>query len=87
MLKGFFSFLGVLPDPENCKCFYICNQVNEAVHECCNRKELFDARILNCNHEYMVNCGNRPMPGQTTTTKKTTPITIKTTARNFMKAI
>merc|ERR1711963_39650 len=72
--------LGVVPDPDNCQCFYICNTLGEAVRECCNRKELFDAKILNCNHEYLVNCGNRPKPGEkTTTTKRTTTKTTTTT--------
>ena len=66
---------GVLPDPVNCKCFYICNQVHEAVHECCNREELFDPKILNCNWAYAVDCGDRPLPGETTT-RKTTPTTV-----------
>ena len=60
----------------NCKCFYICNQVHEAVHECCNREELFDPKILNCNWAYAVDCGDRPLPGETTTTRKTTPTTV-----------
>ena len=71
----------MVPDPDNCQCFYICNALGEAVRECCNRKELFDAKILNCNHEYLVNCGNRPKPGETTTTttKRTTTKTTTTT--------
>ena len=57
---------GVQPDPENCQCFYICN-FNEAVHECCNREELFDAKFLVCNHDYLVDCDVRPHPGESTT--------------------
>ena len=77
VLDPYFSFWfkGVLPDPVNCKCFYICNQVHEAVHECCNREELFDPKILNCNWAYAVDCGDRPLPGETTT-RKTTPTTV-----------
>ena len=50
--------VGVQPDPENCQCFYICN-FDEAVHECCNREELFDAKFLVCNHYYLVDCDVR----------------------------
>ena len=71
--NGFHKFhcnghVGVLPDPANCQCFYICN-FDEAVHECCNREELFDAKFLVCNHEYLVDCHERPEPGESTTRK------------------
>ena len=83
--NGFHKFhcnghVGVLPDPANCQCFYICN-FDEAVHECCNREELFDAKFLVCNHEYLVDCHERPEPGESTTRKTTTttPTTTTTT--------
>ena len=69
------SIQGVLPDPEDCQCFYICNPQHVAVRECCNIHELFDSRVKVCNFDYNVNCGDRPLPGETTT-KKTTPTTV-----------
>ena len=78
--------LGVQPDPENCQCFYICS-FSDVVHECCNRDELFDAKFLICNHDYLVDCDVRPHPGESTTKRTTTTTTTTTTPTTTTTAL
>ena len=47
---------------------------NEAKHRCCGYHQLFDDIGLQCQLEELVNCGDRPLPGQTTTHKPTTTV-------------
>ena len=47
----------VVPDPEDCHCFYHCAQNTIHGHECCDTGLAFDPNLLLCNWAYNIpNC-------------------------------
>ena len=69
--------VGVIPDPEDCRSFYICD-FEHYEHFKCSPGYLFDIDLLVCNYEYEVDCGERPIPGISTTTPVSTVPTTST---------
>ena len=69
---------GVLADPEDCRAFYSCDSYH-AEHYICGETLLFDEKFLVCNFDYVVDCGDRPIPGVSTTTLS--PITTTSSGR------
>lgn len=67
---------GVLADPEDCRAFYVCDSYHSE-HYSCGETLLFDEKFLVCNFDYVVDCGDRPIPGVSTTS---TPLPITTTS-------
>merc|ERR1712218_323361 len=68
---------GLFADPDNCQMFYDCAN-GRPFHEACPSGTLFDDRLLICNFEDQVNCGDRPMPGSTrppSTSSTSAPVT------------
>ena len=63
--------VGIVADPEDCSGFYLCD-FEGFEHFQCSPGYLFDDTLKVCNFEYDVDCGDRPIPGQTTTTRKST---------------
>ena len=101
ILKEFFLVLsgtafvcdhevGVIADPDDCRGFYICD-FEHYEHFQCSPGYLFDPDLLVCNYEYEVDCGDRPIPGVSTTTSAsivstsavTTTITPNTTTASM----
>ena len=62
---------GVIADPDDCRGFYICD-FEHYEHFQCSPGYLFDPDLLVCNYEYEVDCGDRPIPGVSTTTSAST---------------
>ena len=78
----------VTPDPDDCRSYYDC-PVDQAPHHLTCTKgppaTLFDDKLLICNYEDQVDCGDRPIiDGPTTTTiGTTTTATVTTTSGNY----
>ena len=66
--------IGIFADPEDCRSYYFCDFVGFE-HIQCDPGLLFDAEFLVCNYEEAVDCGDRPIPGISTTTSATTSTT------------
>merc|ERR1711971_1396333 len=66
--------IGVIADPDDCRGFYICD-FEHYEHFQCSPGYLFDPDLLVCNYEYEVDCGDRPIPGVSTTTSASTAST------------
>ena len=58
---------GVFADPKDCQSFYSCDSYH-AEHYTCGEGLLFDEEFHVCNFDYEVDCGERPIPGVSTTT-------------------
>jgi len=73
--------IGVIADPDDCRGFYICD-FEHYEHFQCSPGYLFDPDLLVCNYAYEVDCGDRPIPGVSTTTSASTvsTTTVTTTA-------
>jgi len=71
--------IGVVPDPDDCRSFYICDYEGYD-HFQCEEGYLFDTELMVCNYESQVDCGDRPIPGvsTTSTTTTTTEVTLTT---------
>ena len=70
---------GVLADPDDCRAFYSCDSYH-AEHYICGETLLFDEKFLVCNFDYVVDCGDRPIPG-VSTTSTLSPITTTSSGR------
>ena len=66
--------VGVVADPDDCRGFYICD-FEHYEHFQCSPGYLFDPDLLVCNYAYEVDCGDRPIPGVSTTTSASTEST------------
>ena len=66
---------GIFPDPADCSMFYACAN-GKPFHEACGKDTLFHDVTLICDRPENVDCGDRPIPGSTTTS--TTPSTSPT---------
>ncbi|AQQ80326.1 ORF59 [Betabaculovirus altermyunipunctae] len=53
------GFKGIMPDPNNCKRFYRCEN-DIAILLVCGDTWLFDSQQLTCRPPHLVRCNNRP---------------------------
>ena len=60
--------VGLVPDPDDCSGFYICTHEGFE-HFQCDDGLLFDEELMVCNYD--VDCGDRPIPGVSSTTTTT----------------
>ncbi len=56
---------GIYPDPDNCQRFYQCSATGMESYTC-PIHELFNDNLLVCDHDYAVDCGDRPRPDNST---------------------
>ena len=54
--------IGIHPDSENCKNYYLCGYYQSCESYTCGADLLFDTEILVCNYPDVVDCGDRPKP-------------------------
>lgn len=72
---------GVFPDPKDCAGIITCNN-NKAYKQSCAKPLLLNAKSMNCDLPYRVDCGSRPIRNSDASGKSS----FVTTLRSFTNA-